>query len=68
MQVDVAKCYKRGCKHWDGFKKVAPDVIANVCDAFPNGIPDQIAFGQNKHLKPLEGQPNDIVFEKEETT
>ena len=35
------------------------------CAAFPDGIPEEIAYGDNKHLKPIEGQGNDIVFEKE---
>ena len=37
----------------------------NVCEAFLDGIPDEIAYGGNKHLKPLPEQKNDIVFEKE---
>lgn len=36
------------------------------CNAFPEGIPDEIAYGDNLHLVPLENQGNDIVFEKEE--
>jgi hypothetical protein len=37
----------------------------NYCDAFPDGIPDEIAYGRNKHLKPLKNQKNNIVYEKE---
>lgn len=33
------------------------------CNAFPNGIPDEITSGENEHLKPLPDQENDIVFE-----
>jgi hypothetical protein len=32
------------------------------CDAFPDGIPDQI-IETNKHDKPLKEQENEIVFE-----
>lgn len=32
------------------------------CDAFPNGIPDEILMN-NKHDKPLKDQGNSIVFE-----
>lgn len=32
------------------------------CDAFPDGIPDEI-LGTNKHSKPIPGQKNKIVFE-----
>jgi hypothetical protein len=35
------------------------------CKAFPDGIPDEITSGMNTHKKPLKGQGNDIVFEKE---
>lgn len=39
------------------------DVITFSCKAFPKGIPDKIMTGKNKHLKPLPGQKNSIVFE-----
>lgn len=35
------------------------------CKAFPDGIPEEIKLGTNNHKKPLKGQGNDIVFEKE---
>ncbi len=25
------------------------------CDAFPDGIPEEIAYGDNLHLKPVKG-------------
>jgi hypothetical protein len=34
------------------------------CDAFPDGIPDQILL-TNRHSKPIHNQENNIVFEKE---
>lgn len=34
------------------------------CDAFPDGIPDEIVLGLNDHSKPLEFQTNNIVFEQ----
>ena len=33
------------------------------CDAFPDGIPDEI-LENNKHSKPIKGQNNKIVFKK----
>lgn len=36
------------------------------CDAFSNGIPDEILLGFNDHSKPLPDQDNDIVFEPKE--
>lgn len=32
------------------------------CDAFPDGIPDEIIGGKNRHTTPLPDQGNDIVF------
>jgi hypothetical protein len=47
------------CKHqYDVIEK------GRTCKAFPEGIPDEIWLGENKHLKPLPDQKNDIVFEK----
>jgi len=32
------------------------------CAAFPQGIPDEIILGGNKHLDVLPGQENDLIF------
>ncbi len=43
------------CKH---------HTFGNKCEAFPNGIPDEIFLeGTNNHEKPTKGQKNDLVFE-----
>ena len=47
-------CFK--CKHFKRF--------GVGCDAFPDGIPDEITTGTNNHSKPLPKQDNDIVFEE----
>jgi hypothetical protein len=39
------------------------DVKINSCDAFPDGIPDEIWTGKNDHKKPYPGD-HDIQFEK----
>ena len=46
------------CKHLDrnNFDGV-------TCNAFPEGIPEEILVLGNKHSKPLPEQDNDIVFE-----
>lgn len=49
-------CFK--CKHFREFQ--------GGCNAFPEGIPDEITSGENEHSKPLEWQENDIVFEPKE--
>jgi len=61
------ECHKRKCKHYIGIKWLEPDnegSEVNYCEAFPDGIPPEIAYGDNKHLKPLKGQKNDIVYEE----
>jgi hypothetical protein len=45
-------CFK--CEHYDDF--------GPGCKAFPEGIPEEITEGTNKHAKPLPGQGNDLVF------
>lgn len=37
-----------------------------TCEAFPKGIPKKILDGKVNHSTPIEGQDNDIVFEKRE--
>ena len=32
------------------------------CDAFPQGIPDEIVSGENEHSKPLKYQENSLTF------
>ena len=59
-------CYKRQCKHFTGV--IQPDgtemTETNACKAFPKGIPDEIAYGDNKHSKPLPDQKNNIAYEE----
>ena len=46
------------CKHlneWNG--------EAETCKAFPDGIPEEILMGKNKHKRKLPDQDNDLVFE-----
>ena len=61
------KCWTRECKNYIGV--IQPDgtelTETNSCKAFPKGIPIEIAYGNNKHLKPLKDQKNDVVYEKE---
>lgn len=53
MEATNLVCFK--CKHFRRFE--------GGCDAFPEGIPDEITGGDNPHNKPLPNQDNDIVFE-----
>ena len=59
---------KRRCKHFEGVKWIGDGDVSDAgvvnCKAFPEGIPYEIAYGDNKHLKKHPDQKNDIVFEK----
>jgi hypothetical protein len=59
MAIESAKCLKRKCLHYIGFQNNSEpfDELEEcvVCSAFPSGIPDEIAYGDNKHLKPVSG-------------
>jgi hypothetical protein len=43
------------CKHLIEKKK--------TCRAFPEGIPEEILMGKNKHSSPLADQGNDFIFD-----
>lgn len=60
------KCYIRKCKHYKGVKWFGDDETTerNICGAFPEGIPNEIAYGEDEHLKVLVGQKNQIIFER----
>ena len=60
-------CFKRRCKHYLGILQPDRSEGSEVpyCEAFPKGIPEEIAYGDNEHDEPLADQENDIVFEKE---
>jgi hypothetical protein len=66
MQLVEPRCSKRNCIHYQGVEEfIEGDPLSqnHICDAFPNGIPEEISYGDNLHLKPLENQENEIVFE-----
>ena len=58
------RCYKRNCVHFIGVKNDGDETTERVvCKAFPDGIPDVIAYGKNLHQKPFKGD-NGIQYEK----
>ena len=59
-------CFERKCKHFIGVDQPDDTELTErvVCLAFPKAIPVDIAYGDNRHLNPLPGQDNDIIFEK----
>jgi hypothetical protein len=68
--IGEPRCYARKCMWFEGVKISDTDESTeirterSVCKAFPQGIPDEIAFGNNLHLKPVEGD-NGIQYEEE---
>lgn len=51
------KCFSRGCRWFRGVDQ--PDGTEQseiiVCEAFPNGIPHEIAYGDNLHVSEFPG-------------
>jgi len=62
------ECRKRRCKHYLGVKNDSEPFDEskerNYCEAFPDGIPEEIAYGDNLHLTPFPGD-HGIQFEVE---
>jgi len=65
--ISIPKCRTRNCIHFNGVAQ--PDGTENtervICDAYPAGIPADIAYGDDLHLQVREDQNNSIIFEKE---
>lgn len=66
--LEEPTCFTRKCKHYLGV--IQPDgtelTEKNYCKAFPKGIPNDIAYGDDKHLKVRDAQDNEITYEKGE--
>lgn len=79
MSVSIPKCVIRGCRHFKNLYSRSGDAperakweqlnesgCANCdCDAFPEGIPMEIAFGSNPHTEHYKGD-NGIQYEPKE--
>jgi len=61
--IKEPNCFKRECKHFIGVKGENEAEQRVTCKAFPNGIPVSIAYGDNLHLKPQDGD-HGITYEK----
>lgn len=60
--MEQPQCSKRECVHWDETgdfisptKDPRDEGTIPVCRAFPKGIPDAIAWGDDPHTSPVEG-------------
>lgn len=64
--IIMPKCYDRNCKHFIGIKSDKGELNERpYCPAYPDGIPDSIADGDDLHLEVRSDQDNKIVFEKD---
>lgn len=66
--LKTPRCYERKCKHFRGVMNPDPEderAERVVCAAFKEIIPDDIAYGDNLHTKPVPKQGNEIVYERE---
>ena len=59
-------CWTRQCKYFQGVKVDNEDeeTERNICKAFPDGIPYDIAYGNNLHSKLFPNQVGNFIFEK----
>lgn len=59
------RCSTRSCRHFKGVAQPSETEVGErvVCAAFPEGIPDEIAYGDNPHTKPYPGDRG-IQYEK----
>ena len=60
-------CSKRKCKHFLGvIQPNGTEMTETVyCMAYSEGIPKEIAYGNDKHFAIRPDQKNNFVFEKE---
>lgn len=59
------RCRVRQCRHYQGVKNDGDETTErNICAAFPDRIPDEIAYGDNPHIEPVGGD-HDIQYERE---
>ena len=67
ITIDGTYCHKNKCRWFLGAHQ--PDETEAteclICVAFPTGIPDDIAYGENKHTKVVEGQQGVFTYEKQ---
>ena len=61
----VPRCYERRCKHFGGVRGTEEEGQVPICSAFQDGIPDEIAYGDNQHTEAFEGDQG-IQFEEGE--
>lgn len=60
------RCHQRECTHYLGILQPDNTELTETpyCVAFPQGIPADIAWGNNLHATPTPDQTNTVVYEK----
>ena len=65
--ISTPNCYKRRCIQ--NLRVIQPDGTELTekpsCDAYPDGIPSDIAYGSDQHLEVRSDQNNTIIFKKD---
>jgi hypothetical protein len=59
-------CSVRNCKHLGGVEQGdgSEETERVVCTAYPKGIPDEIAYGSDRHLKLRGDETNKVHYEQ----
>lgn len=59
------RCSERNCIHFQGVRNDGDESTERVfCVAFPDRIPNKIAYGKNKHTRAVKGD-HGIRFEED---
>jgi len=62
------ECDRRSCLHFRGAENDGDETTERVfCAAFPDGIPNEIAYGDNLHMESYPGD-NGIQYQKVDNT
>ena len=63
--LETPKCYERQCRYFIGVSQPDGTELSErvICAAFPDGIPGEISYGDNLHLRPYPGD-HGIQYEK----
>lgn len=65
LAIARPRCFERECVNFQGVRNKGDESTEwPFCTAFPNGIPEEIAYGKELHLGPFPGD-NGIMFEKD---
>lgn len=64
--MEEPRCALRQCKHLLGAYQPDQSELKEIpcCRAFPEGIPREISYGNNLHLKPVKGD-HGLQYEKD---